>query len=78
MKLTYTAKFGKLKGLPHVPYKARNGLFVVSKDRFSRNYIYVKTIEEAYQHLKAGLKIRMQYDNKPASLIQLSSLQVEI
>lgn len=75
MNLVYIPKTGKLAGLPHIPYK-KDGLYVVSQDRFQKNYIYVKTIEEAFAYLKVGLKIRMQYDNKAASLIKLSSLEV--
>ena len=76
MELIYTPKTGNLAGLPHTPYQNKDGLFVVSKDRFQENYIYVKTIEEAYDYLKQGLKIRMKYENKAPSLITLSSLEI--
>ena len=77
MNLVYTPRTGKLAGLPHIPYK-KDGMYVVSKDRFQKNYIYVKTIDEALAYLKAGLKIRMQYENKAPSLIKLTSLQLEL
>lgn len=76
MKLIYIPKIGKLAGLPHVPYQNKDGLYVVSKDRFQDNYVYVKTVEEAYSYLEKGLKIRMQYDKKAPSLIKLSSLEI--
>lgn len=56
MKITYTPKFGQLIGLIHVPYQDKEGFFVVSKDRFAENYIRVKTLDEAYVHLKMVLK----------------------
>lgn len=76
MELIYKPKSGNFAGLPHKPYKNKEGLFVVSKDRFQENYIYVNTIEEVYTYLQKGLKVRMQYQNKPASLINLTSLEI--
>lgn len=76
MELIYRPKSGNLAGLPHKPYQTKEGLFVVSKDRFQENYIYVHTLEEVYAYLKKGLKVRMRYENRPASLITLTSLEI--
>ncbi|MQW93363.1 hypothetical protein GHJ48_13360 [Acinetobacter sp. dk771] len=76
MELIYKPKSGNFVGLPHKPYKNKEGLFVVSKDRFQKNYIYVNTIEEVYAYLEKGLKVRMQYQNNSPSLINLMSLEI--
>lgn len=76
MKMTYVPQRGKLAGKIHVPYQNKDGLYVVSPDRFSKNYLYVKTLEEAYQYLQKGLKIRMCHEKLAQSLITLSSLTI--
>lgn len=76
MELIYRPKTGNFAGLEHHPYQNKDGLFVVSKDKFKKNYIYVNTIEEVYAYLKEGLKVRMRYGKNPASLIALESLDV--
>lgn len=76
MELVYRPKSGNFSGLPHKPYQNKDGLFVVSKNRFKENYIHVKTIEEVYEYLKKGLKVRMRYEKNPASLIAMESLEI--
>lgn len=76
MQIQYIPKSGNFMGLIHTPFKNKDGMYIVSKDRFSENYIYVPTIQDAYSYLQQGLKIRMQYQNNAPSLITLSSLKI--
>lgn len=76
MQIQYIPKSGNFMGFIHTPFKNKDGMYIVSKDRFLENYIYVSTIEDAYYYLQQGLKIRMQYENNAPSLIKLSSLEI--
>jgi len=76
MKLVYTPKSGKLAGLPHVPHLNKDGLYIVSKDRFQRNYIYLNTLSEVYTYLKKGMKVRMSYKKNAPSLISFKSIKI--
>lgn len=77
MLITYTPQTGKLKGLIHLPYKDKDGFYVVSPDRFAVSYIRVKTLDEAYEYLTKGLKIRMKHGSTGSSLIKSSSLDIK-
>ncbi|HAV56955.1 hypothetical protein ABFO63_14755 [Acinetobacter junii] len=76
MQLIYTPKSGKLAGLAHTPHQNKDGLYIVSKDRFLINYIYVETLEEVYSYLKKGLKVRMSHKQNAPSLINLKSIRI--
>ena len=58
-RIIYTVTRGKNIGSQLTPHKHVSGHYVVSKTRFQSDYVYVDTLEEVLQHLKAGYKVRV-------------------
>lgn len=78
MKIEYVTKSGKLKGKIQIPHLHKNNKYVVSKTRYSDDYVYVDSYGEVIDHLKKGLKVRVsnkKFGSAP-SLVNLKSLVI--
>jgi len=73
--IVYIPNTGNNAGKEHTPHLFNDGFYVVSKTRFVKDYIKVKTLEDVYEYYKKGLKVRMSYNGLRASLISPSSIQ---
>lgn len=72
--IKYVSKFGNYAGQIFTPHKTKEGKYVVSPDRFAKNYVYVDTAEEIIEAVKNGLGLRMSVENGPASLVSAKTL----
>jgi hypothetical protein len=72
--VSYRASRGKFAGETCSLNRNKDGMFVVSKTRFSKDQIYVNTLDEVLVKLQSGYKVRI---GSPSSLIKLESLIVE-
>ena len=73
-EIKYMSKSGKYVGQVFTPYKTKEGMYIVSPDRFAKNYVYVNTAEEIIEAVKNGLGVRMSVDQGPASLVSAKTL----
>jgi hypothetical protein len=46
-------------GLILVPHRHEDGLYVVSKTRFEKDYLRVGTLDDVANHARAGYSVRM-------------------
>ena len=69
---------GKAFGTILYPHVHEDGRFVVSPDRYEKNYIRVESIEEVKEHIRRGLSVRMinqnEANHRGPSLIAPSSI----
>lgn len=72
--IKYVSKSGNYAGLVLTPHKTKEGKYIVSPDRFAKNYIYVDTVEEIIEAVKKGLGLRMSVEHGPASLVSAKTL----
>lgn len=78
MKLQCRVSRGIHQGKILTPHKYKEGHYVVSKDKYKKSYINVKSLHEVYEFLKKGYRVRMGngcYKISP-SLIIADSIQV--
>ena len=68
---------GKTAGLVFTPHCQSDGTYIVSKTRFSKDYIHVQTAEEIIEHVKQGYSVRMSTGNVPPSLISANRVMKE-
>lgn len=59
MLITAKISRGASKGETLLPYRNKQGQYIVSPTRFERDQIYVSTLAEVVAHLEQGLKLRM-------------------
>ena len=73
MKLKITAKVatGKKSGTLLYPHLHADGMYVVSKTRFKRDYIRFVSLHEVFAHISEGYKVRM---SNPKEGVTASSL----
>jgi hypothetical protein len=71
MTLAAIVSRGTNKGKILYPQLYSDGSFVVSPDRFERNHVRVKTVEEIEKYLAEGMSLRM---SNPEAGIQAASL----
>jgi hypothetical protein len=65
-------------GLLLEPIRDKNGKFIVSETRFADDHIFVDTLQDVVEHIRAGYKVRMKSpQGGPASLISPSSITIE-
>ena len=74
-KLVYKATVGKNVGKIHEPHLFNDGFYVVSRTRFAKDYVNVKTLNEVYECYKKGFNIRMSHKGEKPSLISPKSVQ---
>lgn len=58
-KIEYRVKRGKCIGKVLTPHKYVDGTYVVSKTRFKRDYVHVRSLREVVEHLDRGFKVRV-------------------
>lgn len=68
---------GKTAGLVFTPHCQSDGTYVVSKTRFSKDYIHVHSAEEIIEHVKQGYSVRMSTAGVPPSLISATRIMNE-
>lgn len=73
--IVYIPNTGNYAGKEHTPHLFNDGFYVVSKTRFVKDYIKVKTLAEVYKYYKKGLKVRISHKGLRASLISPTSIQ---
>lgn len=79
MTLTATVSRGSHAGKTLYPHRHQDGMFVVSPDRFERNYVRVRTPTEIKRYLDRGFSLRMSNPAEginSASLIAPASIQI--
>ena len=59
MQITAKISRGARKGEPLLPYRNKQGQYIVSPTKYKRDYIYVSTLTEVIDYLDLGLKLRM-------------------
>ncbi len=59
ISIEYIPITGNHAGRIFKPHKFKDGLYVVSKTRFIKDYRYVKTYEEIVKYLDSGYKLRV-------------------
>ncbi|WP_323760483.1 hypothetical protein [Maricaulis sp.] len=65
-------------GLLLEPIRDKNGKFIVSETKFAEDYIFVDTLQDVVEHIRAGYKVRMKSPRGgPPSLISPSSITIE-
>ncbi len=74
--ISYRVSRGKLAGETLCPIRNKNGKYVVSKTRFSRDQIYIDSLEQVLTKLQSGYKVRVGGPGSPSSLVNLESLEV--
>lgn len=75
MDITYIPKRGKFAGKIHTPHKNKDGFYVVSRDRFKKNHIYLDMLCDVEEYvLVRGYKVRVSYLGENSNLIKKSSL----
>ena len=77
-RVTATITRGAKKGVPLVPHRHADGKYVVSESRFKDDYIYLGSIDEVVEHVRAGYKLRMSPadGSAAASLISPGSIDI--
>lgn len=70
----YVCQRGQYAGRVFYPHRTKDGRYIVSPDRFAKNYRYVETAEEIIESVKQGLSVRMSAQSGPASLVSPKTL----
>ena len=65
---------GATMGQEKTPHRRPDGTYVVSMDRFAKNYIYVKRYDELVKFIRGGYGVRMSVNGGPASLISSATI----
>lgn len=71
MALTATVKRGNFRGVTLHPHKHADGMYVVSAERFEKDYVRVASLDEVERLVGLGLGCRM---SNPAAGVRASSL----
>lgn len=78
MRITSTISRGARAGERLVPYRNRDGHYIVSETRFSDDYNLLLSLEEVADHVRAGFKLRMMPETGgPPSLISPKRILIE-
>ena len=72
--IRYVCQRGQYAGKVFYPHRTKDGRYIVSPDRFAKNYRYVETAEEIIESVKQGLSVRMSAQSGPASLVSPKNL----
>ena len=72
--IKYMSKSGNYVGQVFTPHKTKEGKYIVSPDRFAKNYVYADTVEEIIEAVKNGLGFKMSVNHGPASLASVKTL----
>lgn len=75
--ISYRVSRGKLVGDTLRPIRNKSGQYVVSKTRFSRDQVYVDSLDQVLTKLQSGYKVRVGAPGSPSSLVNFESLEVE-
>jgi hypothetical protein len=81
MKITAKIARGKNTGTLLYPHLHKDGMYVVSKTRFERDYIRLANLHEIASHIADGYSLRMSNQEEgviAASLINPSAISVTV
>ena len=67
-------KRGATQNQAKTPHRRPDGTYIVSMDRFAKNYIYVKRYDELVKYIRDGYGVRMSVNGGPASLISSATI----
>jgi hypothetical protein len=59
MKIEYRVQRGSRVGAVHTPHHYADGTYVVSKTRYTRDYVHVHSLKEVLSHLDRGYRLRV-------------------
>ncbi|QCF27474.1 hypothetical protein soil367_16940 [Hydrocarboniclastica marina] len=78
MKITYTIPSGKRAGTVCTPHRHADGRYVVSRTRFKKDYVFVRSVEQIARYLDRGFCVRMSdpVTKTSPSLITKASLEI--
>lgn len=81
MKITARITRGKNAGKLLHPHLHKDGMYVVSKTRFEKDYIRLEYLHEIASHIAAGYSLRMSNQEEgvlAASLINPTAISVTV
>ena len=68
---------GKTKGEAMTPHKHDDGKYVVSKSRFTKDYVRLRSVDEIREYVERGYGVRMSpaHRSGPANLFSALSIK---
>ncbi len=79
MKISALVSRGKNKGVEIYPCRHKDGMYVVSKTRYEKDYVRVGTLEEVASYVEKGYSVRMNNPDEcvvPSSLISTTNIVI--